>query len=136
MGIYLGGSYPFVPQHGLDGAQIGTALEQRGGKRVSKGVRTDGLLDACRLGLAFDHDENHGACEVCPSPIEKHIIAFTGTNDHQVAVDEPVFQFCNRLWRDGDEAFFAPLSQHADKFRRDRGRKVSDSPIRIRGVRN
>lgn len=51
--IDFSGANTFVSQHHLNGAEVGTALQQFGGERVAKGVRRDGFLDASRLGLAF-----------------------------------------------------------------------------------
>ena len=41
--VYFGGGDALVAQHLLDGAQVGTALEQVGGKAVAQGVGTDDL---------------------------------------------------------------------------------------------
>ena len=49
MRINFGCGYAFVPKHNLYHAQIGTPLEQMGGKGVTEGVWTDGFLytDPC-----------------------------------------------------------------------------------------
>ena len=46
VGVYLGCTYAFVPQHALYGAQVGSAFKQGCGKAVAQRVRTYGLLYA------------------------------------------------------------------------------------------
>ena len=60
-----------MAQQCLDDAEVGTAFEQGSGKRVPEGMGRDGLLDACRLGLPLDHDEDHRARQVCARRFRK-----------------------------------------------------------------
>ena len=59
MGVYLCRPDALVPQHLLNGTQIGTAFQQFGSKRMAQSVRTDGFTNAGCLGLTLDHDEYH-----------------------------------------------------------------------------
>ena len=43
MGVDLRGEYRFVPQHLLNGTQIGSPVDHVGGKRVTEGMGTDFL---------------------------------------------------------------------------------------------
>ena len=113
--IDFSGANTFVPQHHLNGAKVGPTLEQFGGERVAKGVRRDGFLDASRLGLAFQHDENHGASKMSTTAIEEHIVLFTGFYLHQIAVEKPKIQFFDGFGRDGYESFFVALAGDADE---------------------
>ncbi len=61
MGIDLGSGDGFMPQHGLNGAQVSSSLQQVGSKRMTERVRTNGLLDACLFGQLFDEMEHHDA---------------------------------------------------------------------------
>ena len=61
MGIDLGSGDGFMSQHGLNGTQVGSSLQQVGGKRMTERVRTNGLLDACPFGQLFDEMEHHDA---------------------------------------------------------------------------
>ena len=74
-GVYVhvdfGGAYALVPQHGLYGTQVGTALEQWGGKGGAQGVGRDGFSDACLHSLLFYHNKNHGAREMGATAVEK-----------------------------------------------------------------
>ena len=113
--IDFSGANTFVSQHHLNGAEVGPTLEQFGGERVTKGVRRNGFLDAGRLGLAFQQDENHGAGEMSATAIEKHIVLFTGFYLHQIAVEKPKIQFFDGFGRDGYESFFVALAGDADE---------------------
>ncbi len=61
MGIDLRRGYAFVPEHELNGLEVGPAFEQMCGEAVAEGVRADALVDACRLGQLLDEDEDHNA---------------------------------------------------------------------------
>ena len=89
VGVDLGGAYALMAEHGLNGPQVGTALEQNRGKGVAQGVRLNGLLDARSHGLPLDHDEYHGAREVMAAPVEKHVVFLAGLDGHQIAVHIP-----------------------------------------------
>ncbi len=44
VGVNLGGGNIRVPQHDLDGTQVGTALQKVAGKRMSNNVRADSVI--------------------------------------------------------------------------------------------
>lgn len=113
--VYLCSADALMTEECLYYTQVGTALEQRRGKAVAQGVRRDGLGDAGPLGVLLDHDENHGAREVRPAPVEEYIVFFARFDVHHVAVVVPVVQFLYGFGRDGHEAFLAALAQDADK---------------------
>lgn len=53
MGIDLCGGDGGMPEHGLDGAYIGTILEEIGSEAVTQGVRVDVLHDASLGGIVL-----------------------------------------------------------------------------------
>lgn len=64
MGVDFGRADIFVPQHALDNAEVGTILEQMGGKGMAEGVGADDLGDS-RFVRQFLHDvKHHDAREV------------------------------------------------------------------------
>ena len=78
--VDLGGGDALVPQHLLDGAQVGTTLEQMGGKTVAQGVRTDDLADARQLTQLLDDVKYHLAREHGTTTVEEQdvLAAFLG----------------------------------------------------------
>ena len=69
-----------MSQHSLNGTERGATLEKGSSKGMAQGVGRDSLLDASHCSLLFYHYENHGASEVCPPAVEKHIILFARLN--------------------------------------------------------
>ena len=61
VGIDLGRSDVFVPEHELDGLEISTPFEQSRGEAVTEGMGADRLGDACHLGRLTDEDEDGDA---------------------------------------------------------------------------
>lgn len=57
MHVDFGGADVFVAEHGLDGAEVGSALEQMGGKAVAEGVGADVLGDAGAAGVFLYEDK-------------------------------------------------------------------------------
>lgn len=53
MGIDLGGGDGGMPEHGLDGAYVGTVLEEVGSEAVTQGVWMDIFYDASLGGIVF-----------------------------------------------------------------------------------
>ena len=64
VGVELGGAYAFVAEHGLYGTEVGTALEEVGGKGVAQGVGGDGACDAGTGGQHLYGVEHGDAREV------------------------------------------------------------------------
>lgn len=57
MHVDFGGADVFVAEHGLDGAEVGSALEQMGGKAVAEGVGADVFGDAGLFCVFLDEDK-------------------------------------------------------------------------------
>ena len=114
VGVYLRSADALMSQHGLDGTQVCTALQQGCGKRVTQGVGRDGLGDAGLYSLLLDHDEHHHPCQVRSPAVQEDIVFFTGLDVHEVTVYEPVLQFPDGLGRDGDQPFLRTLAEDPD----------------------
>ena len=74
-----------MPQHLLNGAQIGSTLEQVGGKGVAERVGADRLFDAGKLAQPLDNVEHHDACELCSTAVEKQVIFAAALYGHVAA---------------------------------------------------
>lgn len=59
MGVNLGSRNTFMPQQGLNHAQVGPSLKQVSGKGVAERMRTDGFSDAGRAGQFLDNVKHH-----------------------------------------------------------------------------
>ena len=104
------GVYLLVPEHSLNGAQVGAPLKQSRGKRVAEGVGRDCLLYARLLSLPFNHYENHRAREVRPASVKKHIIVLARFNLHQVTVEEPTLKVGDSLIAHRHQTFLVALA--------------------------
>lgn len=62
MRVDFSGGDALVPQHLLNGAKVGAALYEVGGKRVPEGVWTDGLFDAGLFCPFLYEHEDHLPC--------------------------------------------------------------------------
>ena len=90
VGIDFGSTNAFVPQHGLDGAQVGSALQQVGGKAVSEGVGRDYLLYARLFGVDLDIMEHCDARQVLLARrTDKDVIFFARFDVDEFAESEP-----------------------------------------------
>ena len=94
------GSDILVSQQGLNHPQVGTALEQGGGKTMAQGMGRDGFLDARILSRILNHDEYHVAGKMGTAPVQEDVVFLPGFYLHQVAVDVPQVDFLQRLLRD------------------------------------
>ena len=74
----------------------------------------DGFGDARLDGLLLDHDEYHGACQVCSAAIQKYVVLFSRLDIHEVTVSKPIAQFSDGFGRDGDQTFLGALAEYAD----------------------
>ena len=93
MGVDLGGGNGFVTKHRLDGTQIGTSFKQRGGKRMAKGVRGNGLLNPCFLHEVFNHQENHHPCKgFLATMTDKDKVLILERNGQKVTIQEVKLQ--------------------------------------------
>ena len=57
VGVYFGCEDAFVAEHFLDGAEVGTMLDEMGGERMAEGVGRNFLVNAGGHCLALDHLE-------------------------------------------------------------------------------
>ena len=89
MGIDFRGGNMLMPQHGLDGTQVGSALKQCRCKRVAQSVGRDGLLNTRLHRQPLDHDENHRACQVGTPSVQEHIVFLSFLDVHVATHTEP-----------------------------------------------
>ena len=114
--INLGGSDFLVPQHRLDGAEVGPALEEVRREGVAEGVRADGLVDTRERGLLLDDGENHDAGESRAATVEEKVVLVAGLGGDGLAVGQVEADFAEGGLGDGDEALLAALAPDADKL--------------------
>ncbi len=70
--------YVFMPEHLLDGTQIGAAFEQMGSKGMAQGMRTDTFPDAALPAQILHNVEHHHTRHFSASPVqEKDVFAST-----------------------------------------------------------
>ena len=116
MGIDLRRADALVAQQRLNHSEVGTSFEQGGGKRVSQRVGRDGLLDACRLRLPLDHNEDHHPRQVCPTTVQKYVVLLAGLDVHMLTVVEPEPEFLYGLLRDGHQPLLRAFAHHSDEL--------------------
>ena len=93
MGIYLGRSDALMPEHCLNHAQIGTALEQMRCKRVTEGMRTHILLYSSLMYQLFDKMEHHYARKAfLQSLANKNIVFVARLYRYHIPVEEVCFK--------------------------------------------
>ena len=105
-----------VPQQCLNHSQVGSTLEQSGGKTVSQRMGRNGFLDTRILCRILDHDENHYTGKMGTSAVQKDIIFLSGLDFHEIAVDVPQVDFLQCPVRDRHQPFLPSLSQNSDKL--------------------
>lgn len=105
-----------VSEHGLDGSQVGAPFEKGSGEGMAQGVGADGLFDARQGGLAFYHDEYHGACKVGASAVEEDIVFFARLDVELGAAGKPVIELADGTRGDGHQTLFCPLAEHTHKL--------------------
>ena len=114
--INLGGSDFLVPQHRLDGAEVGPALEEVRREGVAEGVRADGLVDTRERGLLLDDGEDHDAGEGRAATVEEKVVLEAGLGGDGLAVEQVEADFVEGGLGDGDEALLAALAPDTDKL--------------------
>lgn len=102
VGIYFRGGDAFVPQHALDGAQVGAAFQQVGGERMPERMRADVLGNSRFLGQFFDEVKNHDARDAVTPSGQKHIIFISRLYSPMIAVKQPMANFLDGAGGDGD----------------------------------
>ena len=115
MGIDFGGPDAFVPQHGLDSTQVGSAFQEVGGERVAEGVGANGLFQADETCQLLYYMEHHDAGDVFSEPAYEHKVFVFGLYFCIAALYEIILQFVNGAGRDGHEALLASLAFHLDE---------------------
>ena len=60
MHVHFRSGNALVPQHLLDGPEVGTIFQEMGGKGVPKSMRTDVLLQSNGFGQALYNGKDHG----------------------------------------------------------------------------
>ena len=94
MEIDLGGGYALVTQQSLHTAEVGTALEEVGGKGMTEGVRRYLLLDASHEGVFLDVVEDGDATEVATTMgRDEDIVFLTRTGTDVLACLKPTAKF-------------------------------------------
>ena len=113
--VDLGCGDALVTQHLLDGAQVGTALEQVGGETVAQGVGADDLAHSGQFTQLLDDMENHLTRQHRAAAVqEQDVLAaalgnLTGTRLFQIQVD-----LLNGDGRDGHSALLVTLALDDD----------------------
>lgn len=117
VGVDLRGGNRFVSQHRLNGAQVGTTFQQRGGKGMAERVGRHGFLNACFLHKVFNHEEDHDTGERFLSTMadENEILVFEG-DGQEIAIHEIEVQFMDGFLGDGHEPLLGALALHLDEF--------------------
>lgn len=117
MGVDLGSDDALVAEHGLNGAQVGAALQQVGGKGVAQAVGRDIAPDAGRHTRFLYYMKHHYTPNILDMPFDgyEYEIAVFGRNAPRVAVKEIEAQLLDCLGRDRHQAFFAALALHPDE---------------------
>ena len=110
VGVNLGSANILVPQHSLNGPQVGTALQQGSGKTVPQSVGRYGFGDTCLHCLPLYHDKYHGACEVMTAPVQKHVVLLTGLDVEPVTVEKPQVELLYGSVGYGHKALFATFT--------------------------
>ena len=92
--VNLSCRYAFVSQHRLNDTQIGTALEQMGGKGVAECVRADTFVYSCNFCILLYHVEYHYARQwFFQSLAYEYIILISRFDAYPV----PVLEICFKL---------------------------------------
>ena len=83
---------------------------------MAQRMRGDGLCDASRHSLPFDHDQNHRAGKVTPVAIQEYIVFLSRLDLHQLTVIKPESKLLDGFLGDGNEALFASFSQYTNEL--------------------
>ena len=117
VGVDLSGGDRLMPQHGLDGTEIGTTFEQRGGKRMTESVWRNCLLNACFCYKFLNHQEHHHPSERFLTAItDKHIILIFKRNGQCIATFEIEPQLMDGFLGDGYQALLRTFAFHLDEL--------------------
>ena len=105
-----------MAQHGLDGTQVRSPLQQMSSKRMPERMRADRLTDARGLAKFLDKVKDHDSTDVRPpTETEKDEILFPPFNLDLVTLCEIQFQFLDGPGRNGNQPLLATLPFHLDE---------------------
>ena len=117
MRVYLCGSDGLMTEHGLYGAQVGSALKQRGGEGMAKRVWRHRLLYASLFHQVLDHEEYHDTSErLLAALADEDIVLVFWSQRYQIAVEEIQLYLMYGLFRYGHQALFGALAIHLDEL--------------------
>ena len=74
MDVDFGGGDRFMPQHFLDGTQVGAPFQKMGGERVAQRVGAYLFHDSGRGRKIPDYVEHHHPCHFFPSAVEQQYV--------------------------------------------------------------
>src|SRR5439155_21639683 len=113
VGVQLRRGEISVPQHLLDGAEIGAALEEMRRKRVAKEVRMDAFGLQTRLrGKAAQDQEGAGPCQGSAARVQEQLGAMACVEKRAPAREIAADRFDGRT-TDRHDAFLASLAERA-----------------------
>ena len=115
VGVQLRRSEIGVPEHLLDGAQVGAPLEEVRGERVAQEGRVDALrLEPGLRGQSAQDEENAGAGKWPPVRVEEQFLPVSPV-EVRTAAREVSAKSIHGLPSDRDDTLFAPLAEAADE---------------------
>lgn len=108
--VDFGGGNLFVSEHHLDGAEVGSSLEQMGGKSVAEGVGADLLLNASLLCISTHDVEDHHAAQLTAEAVQEDMILEPRLHRQFITEGEVVMDLAQGRRGDGDDSLFAALA--------------------------
>lgn len=115
MGVDLCGGDTLMAKHGLNGAEVGTSLQQVRGKGVAEGMRGNVLGDTCQFSQLLDTDEEGDAAQFrTPAYGHEHIILMPGLNLELLALLKPVLDAVGSHLGYGHQSLFVSFAMNAN----------------------
>lgn len=116
VGIDLGSSNAFVPQHFLNGTKVGPAFHQVSGKGMPESMWGNGFGDTGFQGQVFNNIEDHDPAQTFSAAVQEKDVFSPGlnglVNPDLIFIDPDVF---GGITADGDQSFFIAFAGNADK---------------------
>jgi len=116
MRIDLGRRDVGVAEHFLDGAEVGPALEQVGGKGMAEGMRRDGLLDAGSVDVASEDFPGTHARERLATSIQEEDALPLPFLEFRALLADVGRNGRDRGSADGHEALLAAFAENTDQL--------------------
>ena len=113
VGVALGRHQGGVAQHFLDGAQVGSALEEVGGRRVAQSVGRNVMYSGLR-GHSMDHGANDARIDAPASVSEEERAAAGLPSQLRSASYEPVIEGVLGRRTVGNDALLVAFTKDAD----------------------